>query len=657
MTHPSWGKKRTDVPTPHDVPANQPANGAPTVLAQTETRSVAPRPPSTGGHLTSTGTWRKPREPRGPFWTRQRRRSLLYGLWAVAGTVALLAIAIGWVAFDALRARTSLEQAADGVATLRADAVAGHTEDLDKVVADLQQDTAEAKAATSGPQWVIAKNLPGVGPTVEAVATMSDVVDGLAQGALPDMARIVELANPAAFAPHDGRIDLEPLQQVAPDMLRADQSIGYAQERVDGLGGTMLPPVSDAVEQLSGELAELRMTSATAARAAAVIPSMLGADEPQDWLVLVQNPAEPRALGGIPGTVIALRADQGEVELTGQMPGIAIGPFDEPVLPLTAEEQRVLGDEELGRWMRNVTMTPDFPRAAELAQEMWRLETGQTVDGVMTVDPVVLADLVQVDGPIDAGPGGMLEGGDLVSYLLNGIYKTEQPEVQDRIFATMAERSFARLVAGQGDALGMIDSLAESARQGRLLLWSADEEVNRRLQGTVLDGSLRGVNGDRPIIGVFTQGIDTGKIGYYLDTAVEVAERDRRPDGSRELAVTVTYTSRVKASEVEGLPEYLTGRGAENPGNIRLFSLVYAPTGGSMVHSEENGVKSPLSPQSHDGLRLATQRVELAPEETAAMTYVMITGKQEIGDLILRTTPGTRPVDVTIENSSLEQDD
>ncbi|WP_129788062.1 DUF4012 domain-containing protein [Promicromonospora panici] len=574
----------------------------------------------------------------------------------MAGIFVLLAIVIGWVAFDAMRARVSLEQAADGVATLQADAVAGRTEDLDKVVADLQQDTAEAKVATSGPHWAIAENLPGVGPTVEAVATMSDVVDGLAQGALPDMARIVELANPAAFAPHDGRIDLEPLQQVAPDMQRADQSIGYARERVDGLGGTMLPPVSDAVEQLSGALTELRMTSATAARAAAVIPSMLGADEPQDWLVLVQNPAEPRALGGIPGTVIALRADQGEVELTEQMPGIAVGPFDEPVLPLTAEEQQVLGDEELGRWMRNVTMTPDFPRAAELAQEMWRLETGQTVDGVMTIDPVVLADLVQVDGPIDAGPGGMLEGGDLVSYLLNGIYKTERPEVQDRIFATMAERSFARLVAGQGDALGMIDSLAESARQGRLLLWSADEEVNRRLQGTVLDGSLRG-DGDRPVVGVFTQGIDTGKIGYYLDTAVEVAERDRRPDGSRELAVTVTYTSRVKASEVEGLPEYLTGRGTENPGNVRLFSLVYAPNGGSMVHSEENGVKSRLSPQSHDGLSLATQRVELAPGETTSMTYVMITGKQEIGDLILRTTPGTRPVGVTIENSSLEQED
>jgi hypothetical protein len=152
------------------------------------------------------------------------------------------------------------------------------------------------------------------------------------------------------------------------------------------------------------------------------------------------------------------------------------------------------------------------------------------------------------------------------------------------------------------------------------------------------------VNGDHPVVGVFTQGIQMAKIGWYVDTQVRVAERGTRPDGSRDLAVVVTYTSRVDAVQAARLPEYVVGRGEASPGAVRLRSLVYAPAGGRIVSASENSQNIGLSPQKHDGLWLSFHDLELMPGATSSVTYAIITGKHQDGDVILRTTPGPRPV-------------
>ncbi|MFC7024665.1 DUF4012 domain-containing protein [Promicromonospora thailandica] len=566
--------------------------------------------------------------------------------WLVAAALLVLAVLVAWVVVDAVRARGQLERAAHDVAALQAGVLAGDPEELSRTVADLQRHASGARTATEGPHWSVVGRLPVIGPTVVAVADMSAVVDGLARGPLPQLADVVTVADPATLMPSGGRVDLAPLEEVAPDVERADRSVGYAQERVAGIGGSpMLPQVSDAVGALREQLADLRMSTATASRAAQLLPPMLGADGARDYLVLVQNNAEPRALGGITGTVLLLHADQGRITLTDQRPGSQVGSFDQPVLELTEDERRVLGGADLGRWMQNATATPDFPRAAQVAREMWRRETGQTVDGVLAADPVLLAGLLD---EVDTGPGGVLQGDALVAYLLNGVYLTQSPEEQNEIFAQTAEAAFADLSSGVGQPARMIDALAGAAREGRLLVWSSVAAEAELLEGTVLDGALRGVNDGHPVVGVFTQSIQMAKIGWYVDTQVHVTEREARPDGSRELSVTVTYTSHVDAGEAPHLPEYVVGSGEAEPGAVRLRSLVYAPAGGRILSASENSQKIGLSPQKHDGLWLSFHDLELMPGATSSMTYAIITGKHQDRNVILRTTPGPRPVEVSI---------
>lgn len=637
VTHPGWGDKWA---------------GAPQLTADPE-RATGAEPEASDEGFTrppSGGEWVRPPRERVPFWTARRRKALRAVSWFLVVTVVVLGLLVGWVVIDALRARTALAAAADGVASLRSEALAGKTDGLDRQVAQLQRDAAEARAATHGPHWSVVTELPAVGPTATALATMTEVVDELARGALPDLARSARLADPASFTPHDGRVDLEPLRQVAPDVVRADASVQVAVQRVDQLDGLLLPQVEDAVEQFAAQLAQLRSTTATAARAAEVLPTMLGAQGPRDYLVLVQNPAEPRALGGIPGTVLVLHAEDGQVTLTDQMPGGMMGPYDEPVLPLTADERAVLGTRgDLGRWMQNVTTTPDFPRAAQLAREMWRRQTGQEVDGVLTTDPVVLATMLRGGGPVEVTDGVLVDPADLDDYLLNGVYlEHEDPRTQDEIFARVAERAFDRLASGEDGGEGrMITALATAAEQGRLLVWSTDDGVNQRLAGTVLDGTLRGKRGDSPVVGVFTQGINMAKIAYYLDTAVRVRTTQERPDGSRELEVTVTYTSTVPERQISRMPEWIIGRDEDDPGEIRIRSLIYAPSGGWIIGAKNGAQEIGLSPKKQGELSVSSRDIELSPGATASVTYVMITGKRQSGDVILRVTPGPRPVDIT----------
>jgi hypothetical protein len=615
VAHPGWGEKWAAAPVP--------AIDAPTSQDPDALRSARPRLPRTRRDVT--------------------RRRLLVTIWVLVVLLLVLGLLLARVVTDALRARDSLEQAASQIALLTPDAAAGRADEVEATLVDLQESTAQAVQSTSGGHWTFAERLPLVGSTVKAVATLATVSDDLARGPLADLVSVTDVVNPANVAPSDGVFDLGPLQEVAVDVVAADRDLEMAQETVAGIGDVLMPQVDDAVARVAAELDDVRSTTSTAARAVQLLPAMLGAQGERRYLVLVQTNAEPRALGGIPGSYIELRAEDGRVTIEDQRAASSLGVFEEPVLPLDASENALFG-ESLAQFGQNVTMTPDFPRAAELARAMWRERTGVTVDGVLSMDPVALADIMAVDGPLAMPDGRELEGEDLVRYLLHGVYLDHaDPDVQDAVFTDVARTAFERVMRGSGDTAALLDAVAQSTREGRVMLWSADTDEQAVLAGTVLDGALRGATGDdAPVVGVYTQMTRAAKMGWYLDSDVAVEVVAERPDGSRELEVTVSYTNGVPRDEIPGLPRYITGMDEDRPGSIRANVLVYAPAGGRLVSARDEEGNVGLFPQVHHRLIVGARTLDLAPGETNVVTYVMITGKNQSGDVAVRSTPGAR---------------
>jgi hypothetical protein len=471
------------------------------------------------------------------------------------------------------------------------------------------------------------------------VQTVSEVIDDLAMHAMPALIEATSLVDPKTLSPVNGRVDLAPLVRAAPAVQLADAQVQAGLRRLDSISPDgLVAPVSAPLADLRNKVGKLALTTATAARAVRLLPPMLGSNGPREYLLLVQNNAEPRATGGIPGSVIRLRADNGAVKVVEQRSGNALNVLT-PALPLTTQEKTLFG-EQLGTDMRDVTFTPDFPRSGQLARAIWKKQVGGDIDGVLSVDPVTLTALLGATGPVGLPTGQRLTAQNAVPMLLNTMYLTvTDPGKQDALFASTAASVFDAVLSGQGDPGKVVGALAQAAREGRLLVWSAHKDEQALLSGTVLSGDLVGVQGRSPVVGVFLNDGTAAKIGYYLHTDVVARTTACRPDGSQAVTVRVTLRSTAPKNAAD-LPKYITGGGNVVPaGEFRTNVLLYPPKGGMVNNVRASSGQPGVFSQNHNGLTVVGRTVQLKPGAQVIIDYDILTGTGQTGIPILRVTP------------------
>ncbi|WP_170037213.1 DUF4012 domain-containing protein [Georgenia soli] len=543
--------------------------------------------------------------------------------------------------WDARTAYVELSAAANDVQTLQDQVAGGEREAAVSTAAGMRESADAAREALHGPHWDLAGLLPVVGDDVRTLQVVSVVVDDLATDAVGQLVDAVDVLDPGRLSPVDGRIDLEPFQQAAPKVISADEAVRSAQITLkDVETADLLEQIRGPVDRLTEQVDQVAEMTATAARAVKLIPAMMGADGRREYVLLVQNNSEPRATGGLPGSYVLLTVEDGTIDLAEQRSASSMGGFTEPVSDLSRAERGLYGTQ-LGRYPGNVTSTPDFPRTAELAREVWRLETGTEVDGVLSVDPVALGILLGATGPVTLPTGHELTSDNAAQLLLNQVYiDVADPQDQDAFFAAAAEQIFKAFLSGPVDPPALMGALDTAAGQGRLMLWSAVPEEQALIAGTTLSGELRGSVGDSPLVGIYVHDRSGAKIAYYEHVDAQVTSTDLRPDGSQSLAVTVTVTSRVPDG-IASLPSLLTGGGKVVPvGNIRTDLHVYAPTGGRIVSATSDDSDASYLTRVHDGLMVGTHRLMLEPGQMTTLEFEIETGPNQTGPPIARITPG-----------------
>ena len=406
--------------------------------------------------------------------THQGSGTLRRLLFILTLLLAVVTAVVVWVGVDALKARGELKAAATQVHVLQGQVEKGDRTGAKVTLKSLQAHAATAQAETDGPQWSVVRALPWIGPNVRAVQTVSEVIDGLAVNALPTLMDATSLVDPTTLAPVNGRVDLKPLMKAEPKVVAANSEVQTAARRLDAINPNgLLAAVAAPLADLRAQVAKVALTTATAARAVRLLPPMLGADGPREYLLLVQNNAEQRATGGVP-TLILLRAVDGAVKVVQtRSTGGNLANLPKPILPLTASEQ-ALFTNFLGIYMADVTMTPDFPRSGQLARAIWRQQVGTDLDGVLSIDPGALANVLGATGPVKLTSGQSLTATNAAQVLMNTVYlKIIDPVKQDEFFAATAASVFHAMISGQGKPAAIVDALALSAREGRLMVWSA----------------------------------------------------------------------------------------------------------------------------------------------------------------------------------------
>ncbi|MDQ4085445.1 MAG: DUF4012 domain-containing protein [Actinomycetota bacterium] len=549
-----------------------------------------------------------------------------------------------FTAYQAVTARAALKDAAADLHRVRDAVAAGDLPAAQGALAQAQESTGTARDNTDGPVWWLAGKLPVLGDDVGAVRTVADVSDGLTHAVLPGLVDASASLSPADLQPTDGRIDIDAIERVAPQVVAADRELGIRVEQVAAIDtGGLIGQVAGPVTDLRDTMTEVQSVTDAAARAVQLLPPMLGAEGPRTYLMLFQNNAETRATGGIPGAVAVVSARDGRISLGRQGTAQDLGIFAQPVLPLTQDEASLF-TPKVAQFAQNVNFTPDFPRTAQLAREMWQRSSGQTVDGVISTDPVGLSYLLEGTGPVGVPGGQQLTADNAVDVLLNDVYmNVADQEQQNAFFAVAARNVFDAVTSGRGDPRALLEGVSHVARDDRLLLWSAHQREQALLSGTAIAGALPRVPTEQPAVGVYFNDGTGAKMGYYLDYDVRVDSLSCDADARQRMRTTVVMRS-TAPPDAASLPESVIGPGfGARPGTIRMNVLVYAPLGGAVQSLRFNGQPLDFASLDHDGRPVGTLTVDTAPGEEHELVFEMTGGPGQPGTADLRVTPGAQP--------------
>jgi hypothetical protein len=556
--------------------------------------------------------------------------------------IVLLVLCAAWMASRAVIANDALKTILPLTATLQKQIVAGNLKSADLTSAQISLQAGKASKATNGAMWKGLEWVPLLGPNLAAVSALTQSVESISTRVIEPVARIAQKVNVNSFQPVDGKIDLSALVKIQPEIAKVAAQLRKVDAAVKQIDTTnTFGAIAQAKTQLRAAVAKASNEVDSIDRIASLVPPMLGSDGPRNYLLLFQNPAELRALGGIPGAVAEIHTEGGKIEMTRQASTANFAGYPASVLPLTPVTESIYGDI-VGQYLQNVTMTPHFAESAVLAQEMWKKETGITVDGVIAVDPVSLSYILKATGPIRLATGDELTSGNAVKLLLSEVYnRYSSPLDQDKFFASAAEAIFGVVSSGKIDPKAFINALATAGDEHRLLIWSARAAEQTVLAQTTLAGGLPESDTETRRFGVYLNDATGAKMDYYLSVNYGIGSAVCASDNRPNYSLTITLTNKAPLNAATALKPYVTGgRGfGVTPGNIRTNLAIYAPDGVQGLDAMRDGKTLSYNLDFDSKQQVALAQVEIEPGQTTVLRFNYLSEKPSAAKLEVVSTP------------------
>ncbi|MGR0220627.1 DUF4012 domain-containing protein [Agromyces sp. ZXT2-6] len=576
-------------------------------------------------------------------------------LW-VPVTLGVLLLAIigigigGWqVAERGFAARDELQQAIPLAKQAQEQILAGDQEGAIATVDQLEVHAAEARRLTDDPLWRSFEWVPVAGPNLAAVRIASTSVDELVDGVV----RPATALSLDALKPVDGAIDLVALTELSDVVDGVATTIDEVAGELDQVDrDQLIDQVADGIVQLDEAVEQIQPMVEPAQAALAVLPNALGADGPRNYLVLFQNNAESRGTGGNPAALLLLNVADGRVSIAQQSSSSDFSPQETPITELDPETEALYGDK-IGRYIQDVTLTPDFTETSELIRAFWAKKYGVEVDGVVSFDPVALGYLLGATGPVTLPSGDKLTADNAAPLLLNEVYfRYEEGDEQDAFFAAAASSVFQVLTSGSADTDALLDALTRAIDEGRLMYAPSDAAEAEFIDGTRITGTLPVDNAEQTTVGVYVNDITEGKLDFYLQLDATGATDACTVDAGTAptFTTTATLTNTLPPDQVAGLAEYIAPGRFFPKGHIATDLVLYGPIGSTFQSATVDGAAVSVTPLTHLDRPAVKINVRNAPGATRTVTAVFTgAADAEYGPLEVRHTPMVRPANVTID--------
>jgi hypothetical protein len=582
----------------------------------------------------------------------RRTRTLKIILFVVLAIVVWFGIRSAIVAFNLVSARSL-------VAELQTEATSGDLAAAADTVGTLQFHTASAAAGTADPTWRLAELIPGVGPNLHAVRMLSESANDIVVNVASPGLEIASSFDLSQRDPATGGFDLSPLTEAKVIAEDAGPVFTDSVTRIESIDtASTVGPLTDVVGQIGGIITQVAPIANSAEALVNLASNAMGQQGPRNYLLAFQNNAESTALGGSAASYTLMHTDNGAVTIADQANSGDFQEFVPVEVPVDQSAIDLYGPYLIDH-INTSTSRPDFPTAASIMQAFWARDRGAPVDGVISLDPIALALMLDATGDITLTSGDVITSANAVSLLTNGVYvrypDNEDQPLADAFFAEAASTIVGKVMSGDFDIPAMIKAVSTGINQGDIMMWSSNADEQAALDGFRVQGKLATTNDDATTIGVYYRDTSASKMDYYLATSTATSSDICTAPANPTFTTTVTLTSTLTAEQARTLPEYVASRdwgGTKFRTEIFVYGPVGATVSGSTIRQE--GLDTGLTEGTTDlGRPVASFYAFLAPGQTTTVDVSFVGAAGAYGPIEVRGTPMINPTAVTLDPAAV----
>ena len=377
--------------------------------------------------------------------------------------------------------------------------------------------------------------------------------------------------------------------------------------------------VTPVIEKISGTEEVVNAV----AQYAAEIEKMLGSAGNRKYLLVAQNTAEMRSTGGYPGSMGTISITNGKIEL---------GNFSAAADVLNIPRTTAIPPTDLDNAIYPLSVVYNldtgydahFPNSAKVWLQAYTEKHGEQLNGVISLSPSMVQDVLEVVGAITLSDGTTLDGTNATKVLQHDLYwkylsgstSSADNEKADAIFAEAASMAFDKLFENLSTStiFKLAMTLPNSIENREFMAYMADTNEQITVEALGASASLSAPISQNKL-GIFCGVRSACKLGWWLDKDFSIQKTS-----DTTYKITVLLRNTVTKTEASTGGAYIMGIGGD-PGNIAPWFYVFAPSGGKITNMQVNKQNAGTE-YTQEGRQLyALGTISTEPEETSIITF------------------------------------
>jgi hypothetical protein len=450
---------------------------------------------------------------------------------------------------------------------------------------------------------------------------------------------------------------LQPVQSHAPtraSILRASEALLALHDRLerdlDQVGAARPLLIAGSRARYLEAATSASDTAERAGQGLKLASNLYGPPGTARWFLAFQNPAELRGTGGLIGEYGILESSPTGPKLVKVAHYSDLNKRTSESVPLPGPLAARYERYAIGRDWSAVNIPPDMPTVGRIITELYQLTTGDRIDGVIAADPLAVAQILRVTGPIQAG-GIWMDADNVAEEALVQAYVRYEADndARRRFLEELARASFQAFRRGlASDPFGLIRNLGAAAHGRHVQVYVADQAGQRVVAGLGLSGTAAA-----PQTGDYLMPVGINVGGNKLDAFLRRTIRWRvrlSPEGGASTTVRFTLSNDGPAS---GLPRYIIGPydGDFRAGQNEQIATLYVAGGYGFTKATVDDRPTGAEAQADFGGLALSQQVEVQAKSTVIIGYELSrpAAAERIGDdrlryrLLLRPQATVRP--------------